>query len=205
MVRIDSTIGERTPDLAECLVPGREAAEVLFSSHVCHPSLCNDNLSGISLAVTLARLLATTQRRYSYRFVFAPGTVGAITWLARNEEAAARIEHGLILACIGDRGSHMTYKRSRRGTADIDRAVQHVLAVSGQPHEILEFSPYGYDERQYCSPGFNLAVGVLSRTPHGRYPDSHVGGQLVRHASGQPESLSKVSPSWEFSKGPVDM
>jgi aminopeptidase-like protein len=171
-VRIESSIEDGSLTYGECFLPGRESAEVLLSCHVCHPSLCNDNLSGISVAVSLARLLARAPRRYSYRFLFAPGTVGAIAWLALNESRAALIRHGLVLACIGDRGS-MTYKRSRRGSADIDRAVVHVLAHSGKPHQINDFSPYGYDERQYCSPGFDLPVGVLSRTPHGRFPEYH--------------------------------
>jgi aminopeptidase-like protein len=80
--------------------------------------------------------------------------------------------HGLVLACVGDRGKP-TYKRSRRGTAVIDRAMMHVLQRSGADFEIKDFSPYGYDERQYCSPGFDLPVGVLSRTPHGCFPEYH--------------------------------
>jgi aminopeptidase-like protein len=186
-VRIESSIEDGSLTYGECFLPGRESAEVLFSSHVCHPSLCNDNLSGISVAVSLARVLATVPRRYSYRFLFAPGTVGAIAWLALNETRASLIRHGLVLACIGDRGS-MTYKRSRRGTADIDRAVGHVLAHSGEPHEISDFSPYGYDERQYCSPGFNLPVGVLSRTPHGRFPEYHTSADNLDLVS--PEALA---------------
>jgi aminopeptidase-like protein len=101
-----------------------------------------------------------------------PGTIGAITWLAQHEAQAARIQHGLVVACVGDPGQ-MTYKRSRQGGAVIDRAVAHVLAHKGQPHAMIDFSPYGYDERQYCSPGFNLAVGSLTRTPYGRFPQYH--------------------------------
>ncbi len=171
-VCIDASLEPGHLTLAECLLPGREPHEVLVSSHICHPSLCNDNLSGVSLAVTLARLLAGTAHRYTYRFLFNPGTIGAITWLALNEPAAARVRHGLVLACAGDRGS-LTYKRSRREDAEIDRAVAHVLERSGAPFEIRRFTPYGYDERQYCSPGFDLAVGVLSRTPHGCFPEYH--------------------------------
>jgi aminopeptidase-like protein len=171
-VCIDSSLEDGHLTLGHCLLPGREAAEVLISCHACHPSLCNDNLSGISVATTLARLLAQVPRRYTYRFLFNPGAIGAIAWLALHEEAARRVKHGLVLACIGDRG-HLTYKRSRRGDADIDRAVRHVLERAGAAFEIREFTPYGYDERQYCSPGFNLPVGVLSRTPHGCFPEYH--------------------------------
>ena len=164
------------------VIPGASAEEVLVSAHCCHPSLANDNLSGMVLAAVLARALQDRSLRYTYRFVFVPGTIGAIAWLARNEAGTGRIAHGLVLACLGDAG-RLTYKRSRRGGADIDRAVAHVLAHSGADHEIREFTPYGYDERQYCSPGFDLPVGSLMRTPHGEYPEYHTSGDhpgLVR-------------------------
>jgi aminopeptidase-like protein len=164
------------------VLPGATDAEVLISAHCCHPALANDNLSGMVLAATLARLLQGSALRYTYRFLFVPGTIGSITWLALNEDRARRIAHGLVAACVGDAG-RLTYKRSRRGDAEIDRAVAHVLAHSGEDHEIRDFSPYGYDERQYCSPGFDLAVGSLTRTPHGEYPEYHTSGdtpELVR-------------------------
>ena len=171
-VVVDSSLEPGHLTYGECLVPGALADEVLISCHVCHPSICNDNLSGIALCTFLAKHLQGRRLRYSYRFVFVPGTIGAITWLARNEAAAGRVRHGLVVANVGDPGK-MHYKKSRRGDAEIDRAVSHVLAASGQPHEIVDFSPYGYDERQYCSPGFDLAVGSLTRTPWGRYPEYH--------------------------------
>jgi len=156
----------------ECFLPGESRDEVLISTHACHPSLCNDNLSGIALSVALAQTIASMPHRYSYRFLFIPGTIGAITWLARNEDKLGFIKHGLVLTGIGDSGN-LHYKKSRRGTAEIDRAFAHVLQHSGKQHRILEFSPYGYDERQYCSPGINLPVGRLSRTPHGTFPEYH--------------------------------
>jgi aminopeptidase-like protein len=171
-VCIDSSLVDGHLTFGECVLAGAEEQEVLISCHVCHPSLCNDNLSGVSTAVTLARLMATVPRRYTYRFLFIPTTIGAITWLALHEQIAARVQHGLVLACVGDRGN-ITYKRSRQSDAAIDRAVIHVLEHSGDRFEIKEFSPYGYDERQYCSPGFNLPVGSLSRTPHGCFPEYH--------------------------------
>jgi aminopeptidase-like protein len=117
-------------------------------------------------------LAARPRRRYSYRFLFIPGTIGSITWLARNEERASRIAHGLVAANLGDPGA-FHYKRSRRGDAEIDRVLTAVLAASGEPFGIEEFVPFGYDERQYCSPGFDLPVGSLTRTPWGRYPEYH--------------------------------
>lgn len=171
-VCIDSSLDEGHLTMGQCVLPGSGKDEVLISCHVCHPSLCNDNLSGVSTAATLARLLSTVAHRHTYRFLFVPATIGAIAWLSRHEAETPRITHGLVLACVGDRG-RPTYKRSRQGTAVVDRAVTHVLRHSGADFEIREFSPYGYDERQYCSPGFNLPVGLLSRTPHGCFPEYH--------------------------------
>jgi aminopeptidase-like protein len=171
-VCVDTTLADGHLTYGEHLVEGQTDDEVLVSCHVCHPSLANDNLSGIAVATGLARLLAEGRPRYSYRFLFAPGTIGSITWLARNQDRVDRVRHGLVLACVGDPGG-FTYKRSRRGDAEIDRAVAHVLGRSGRPHRVVDFTPYGYDERQYCSPGFDLPVGCLSRTPYAAYPEYH--------------------------------
>jgi aminopeptidase-like protein len=124
------------------------------------------------VATFLSQLLSGEELNHSYRFVFIPGTIGAITWLARNRENARRIRHGLVLTGIGDRGG-FHYKKSRRGDAEIDRAMAHVLRHCGESSEILDFSPYGYDERQYCSPGFNLPVGCLMRSVWGTFPEYH--------------------------------
>ncbi|MFC0438620.1 DUF4910 domain-containing protein [Kutzneria buriramensis] len=174
-VFIDSTVEDGHLSYGEHVIPGELTDEVIFSCHVCHPSLANDNMASVAVAVELAKRLAVQKTRYTYRFIFAPGTVGAITWLARNFERVDRIVGGATLACAGDRGS-LTYKRSRRGDAPIDRAVEHVLRESGRPHKVIDFSPYGYDERQYCSPGFNLGVGSLTRTPYAGYPEYHTSG-----------------------------
>jgi len=175
-VCIDATLADGHLTYGEHVVPGETDDEVLISCHVCHPSLANDNLAAIAVAAHLARRLGAGPRpRYTYRFLFAPGTIGAITWLARNRDRVDRVRHGLVLACAGDRGP-LTYKRSRRGDAPIDRAAAHVLRASGRPHTVVDFSPYGYDERQYCSPGFNLGVGSLTRTPYGAYPEYHTSG-----------------------------
>lgn len=181
-VRIDTTLAPGSLTYGELLLPGQMEDEVLFSTHICHPALANDNLSGMLLTAFLARELAHRPRRYSYRFLFIPGTIGSITWLAQHEAQVERIKHGLVVACVGDAGP-MHYKRSRRGDAEIDHIVACALDESGEPYTLLDFSPYGYDERQYCSPGFNLPVGSLTRTPHGRYPQYHTSAdnlELVR-------------------------
>jgi aminopeptidase-like protein len=171
-VVIDATLAEGHLTYGECVIAGREPDEVLFSCHACHPSLANDNLSGLAVATMLARRLSAQRPRLTYRFLFIPGTIGSIAWLARNETAVRRIRHGLVLSCLGD-GGGVTYKQSRRGDAAIDRIVAHVLRHDGGAHRIRRFIPYGYDERQYCSPGFDLPVGCLMRTPNGEYPEYH--------------------------------
>jgi aminopeptidase-like protein len=185
-VCIDSTLEPGSLTWGELFLPGRETGEVLFSCHVCHPSLANDKLSGIVVAAALAAELAARPRRFSYRFLFVPGTIGAITWLYLNRRAAANIRHGLVLTCLGDSGS-FHYKRSRRG-GDIDRAVELALKHSGEPYAVMPFSPYGYDERQYCSPGFNLPVGCLMRSVHGTFPEYHTSADNLDFI--RPENLA---------------
>ena len=173
-VCIDSTLEDGSLTYGEAFVKGETPDEVLISTHACHPSLCNDNLSGLVVATFLAKSLLQppARLRYSYRFLFIPGTIGSITWLSRHAHHVARIKHGLVASCLGDPGG-FTYKKTRRGDAEIDRVVINVLRHAGHAHEVVDFSPYGYDERQYCSPGFNLPVGCLSRTPHGGFPEYH--------------------------------
>ncbi len=188
-VVIDSSLEPGSLTYGEYFVQGETDDEVLISCHVCHPSLCNDNLSGNAVAIWLARALQQQQNlRYSYRFLFIPGTIGSITWLSRNEAAASRIRHGLVVVCVGD-GGRFSYKTSRRGDALIDRAVKHVLKSEQGEYNLIDFYPYGYDERQYCSPGFNLAVGSLSRSTHGTFPEYHTSADNLSFIS--PRNLSE--------------
>ncbi len=191
-VCIDSSLEPGHLTYGELLLKGEETEEILISCHICHPSLANDNLSGIAVAVALAKHLGQSTRRYSYRFLFIPGTIGSITWLARNEKVLPRIRHGLVLTCVGDAAS-LTYKRSRRGNAEIDRAVARVLKESGEAHEIIDFFPYGYDERQYGSPGFNLPVGCLMRSRHGEFSEYHTSGDNLEFVKAEAlaDSLGK--------------
>jgi aminopeptidase-like protein len=186
-VCIDSTLEEGHLTYGECYFAGRSSDEVLISCHACHPSLANDNLSGLAVTTFLARHLSGRDLRYSYRFLFIPGTIGAITWLAQNRKSVGNIRHGLVLSGIGDVGG-FHYKKSRRGNAEIDRAVACVLRDCGESSEILDFSPYGYDERQYCSPGFNLPVGCLMRSVWGTFPEYHTSADNLDFI--QPASLA---------------
>lgn len=186
-VCIDSSLQDGHLTYGEYYLRGERADEILISCHICHPSLCNDNLSGVALVTFIAKHLSRLSLRYSYRFLFIPGTIGSITWLARNEANVSRIKHGLVVAGVGDPG-RITYKRSRRGDAEIDRAVNHVLKHAGGEHEIQDFVPYGYDERQFGSPGFNLPMGCFMRTPHGQYPEYHTSADNLTFV--QPRSLA---------------
>jgi aminopeptidase-like protein len=169
-VVVDSTLAPGHLSYGECVVPGEASDEALIYTHVCHPSLANDNLTGIAVAAALARALRAEQPRLTWRFVFAPGTIGSLTWLARNEALLPHLRSGLVIGLLGDSGA-LTYKRSRRGDALIDRAAD--LLVPGAGGRQIDFDPYGYDERQFCSPGFDLPVGRLTRTPNDRYDEYH--------------------------------
>jgi aminopeptidase-like protein len=171
-VVIDSTLEPGSLSYAELTVEGSGEDEVLLSTYVCHPSLANDNLSGIAVATMLAKQLSERDLRHTYRFLFAPGTIGPLVWLHENRDRLDRIRHGLTFSCIGD-GGDLTYKCSRRGDAEIDQAVEIVLRDSGADHRVLPWEPWGGDERQFCSPGFDLPLGTLTRTPHGEFEGYH--------------------------------
>ena len=169
---IDSTLAPGALSYGELRIEGESEEEILISAHVCHPTLCNDNLSGIAVAVELARDRLRERPRLSYRFIFAPGTIGAITWLARNPDTVRQIAHGLTLVCLGDERP-LQYKQTFAGDAPIDRAMALVLAQDPGAKAQLPFHPYGYDERQYNSPGYRLAVGSFMRGQHGEFPQYH--------------------------------
>jgi aminopeptidase-like protein len=171
-VFVDAELREGSLSYGEALLEGERADEILLSTHVCHPSLCNDNLSGIVLLATAGRLLSAVSLRHSLRLLFIPGTIGSLTWLARNEHRVGAVRHGMVLTGLGDDGA-FTYKRSRRGDATVDRAAAHALAHLDAASRVIDFHPYGYDERQFCSPGFDLPVGRLGRSSHGEYPEYH--------------------------------
>jgi aminopeptidase-like protein len=186
-VFIDSELENGNLTYGELYLRGKSRDEVLISTYICHPSLANDNLSGIILTAFLAARLSRQARTYySYRFLFIPETIGAIAWLSLNEEKSKNIKHGLTVTCVGDSGQP-TYKKSRQGDAPIDKAVEKVLAESGQPYKIISFSPAdGSDERQFSSPGFNFAVGSLMRTPYSRYAEYHTSA----------DNLSFIGPAY---------
>jgi aminopeptidase-like protein len=171
-VCIDSSITDGYLTYGEYFLKGQVEDEVLISCYLCHPSLCNDNLSGVVLTTFLAKYLGEAPLRYSYRFLFIPETIGAIAWLSVNEENVSKIKYGLVATCVGDSGIS-TYKKSRQGNAEIDKIAIHVLKHSGTNYNVVDFFPTGSDERQFCSPAFNLAVGSLVRTLYDCFPEYH--------------------------------
>ena len=171
-VVIDSSFHDGSLTYGELFLPGRSDREMLIYTHTCHPSLANDNLSGIVVATFLAKQLISQTSELSLRFVFAPATIGAITWLAQNVDALDRIDHGLVLSLLGN-DAPFTYKQSRRGNASIDRAAEHLFVNDRFDGSSREFTPFGYDERQFCSPGINLPLGCLMRTPNAEFPEYH--------------------------------
>ena len=187
-VVIDSTLAPGHLSYGELCVPGSTTDEVLISCHACHPSLCNDNLSAVVVASAVAQHICSRPMRFTYRFLFIPGTIGAITWLARNEAITTHIRHGLVLSGVGDR-SPLSYKKSRRGNTEMDRAAVCVLRDLGRVYHVTDFVPHGSDERQFCSPGFNLPVGRLSRAPYGQFPEYHTSADNLDFVT--PESLAE--------------
>lgn len=171
-VCVDTSFTSGSLTLAEVVVPGRSELEVVLYTHTCHPSLANDNLTGIAIASLLAREMLRSEWHFTYRIVFGPGTIGSLAWLAANESNLSRFYQGLVIGLLGDAGC-LTYKGSRRGNADIDRVARYVLPQVSERARFMQFEPYGYDERQFCSPGFNLPVGRLTRSPNGTYPEYH--------------------------------
>lgn len=170
-VVVDADLAPGHLSYGECVIDGESDDEALVYTHVCHPSLANDNLTGIAVAAALARALRAGPRpRLTWRFVFAPGTIGSLTWLSRNEHRLPRVQAGLVIGLLGDGGA-LTFKQSRRGDTLVDRAAALVMAQCNG--RITPFEPYGYDERQFCSPGFDLPVGRLTRTPNGLFPEYH--------------------------------
>lgn len=193
-VVVDTTLSPGSLSLAETAVEGTTGGEAIVYTHTCHPSLANDNLTGIAVSVALARAMAAERPRLTWRFVFGPGTIGSLTWLALNEARLADLRAGLTIGLLGDPGP-LRYKRSRRGDTVTDRAAAQVL--EGPPFGALlsDFEPYGYDERQFCSPGFDLPVGRITRSPNGTYPEYHTSADdlsLIR-ADSLAESIRAVA------------
>lgn len=191
-IKIDADLKKGFLTYGEFLIKGKVKEEILISVHICHPSLANDNLSGIGVAAYLAYYLNSIETHYSFRFLFIPGTIGSITWLSLNENILSRIKYGLVLTLLGDEGD-FNYKKTRTGDKEIDAILSYCLKEANMKHRLIDYYPYGYDERQYCSPGFDLPVGRLSRSNHGEFPEYHTSADNLEFV--KPEKLRE---SYEF-------
>ena len=206
-VVIDADLAPGHLSYAESVIPGQSTDEVLVYTHTCHPALANDNLTGIAVAVELARALHRTTPRLTWRFIFGPGTIGSLAWLSRNEERLGRVRAGLVLGLLGDPGV-LHYKHSRRGDTLTDRAAAHVLR--GTDAKLLEFEPYGYDERQFCSPGFDLPMGRLTRSPNSTYAEYHTSADdlsLIRPAqlAKALQTLARLASVLDANRTPLNL
>ena len=207
-VVVDTALTDGALTYGEVFLPGETEREVLLTAHICHPSLANDNCSGLAMLALVARALSARRTRYSYRFLFAPGTIGALCWLAANEARLPRIDHGLVVSCVGDGGGPI-YKRSRRGNATIDRVMEAVRCAERKV-TLVDFSPYGYDERQFCSPGFDLPVGLLQRSAFGTFQEYHTSADdldLVRpeHLSSSFRMIMDIVDTLENDRRPLNL
>ena len=188
-VCIDAEHRDGELNWGELVIPGESSAEILVSTHICHPSLANDNLSGIVLAAQLASARRLQRNPHTWRFVFVPGTIGAISWLDRHRQAMPDIRAGLVITGLGD-ASDFTWKETRDGDAWIDRIVRHVLhELAPAQHQVIPHGPYGYDERQYSSLGFRLPTGRLTRAVHGTFPEYHTSNDNLEFV--RPERLAE--------------
>ncbi|MFZ1289603.1 MAG: DUF4910 domain-containing protein [Melioribacteraceae bacterium] len=197
-VFVDSELSIGSLTYGEYYIKGELEDEVLISTHICHPSMCNDNLSAISIATYLAEYIQNIKNKFSYRIIFIPATIGAITWLALNEKNLYKIKYGLVLALLGDEGK-FNYKRSRLGNSSIDKLIQFVLSTKNFDHAIQNFTPYGYDERQFCSPGINLPMGTIMRTPNKKFPEYHTSADNLNFVKS-----SKLAESLELLTNIID-
>ncbi len=176
-VYIDSSLdynGSMT--VGEAILKGRSEKEILLSTYICHPSLASNELSGPLISAYIYEKLKDKNLKYTYRFLFVPETIGSIYSLTQyGEHWKQNLLAGFVLTCLGDDGTY-TYKRSRKGNSLADQAAELILKHTDQQVVIHDFFPGGSDERQYCSPGFDLPVGSLMRTMYGVYSEYHTSG-----------------------------
>jgi aminopeptidase-like protein len=193
-VKIDSTLKDGALTYGEFFKKGKCSDEILISTYVCHPSLCNDNLSGIVISAKIAEILSKNDTFFSYRFLFIPETIGAITWLSKNESRLSKIRNCLVITCAGDNGK-FTYKKTKSGNNTMDKIFLDVFKRSRKKTKIKEFFPYGSDERQFSSPGINIPTGVFMRTPYYEFPQYHTADDNLEFVESFAlnESLSMLS------------
>ena len=178
-VFIDSILNDKgSMTIADAIISGKSNKEILFTTYICHPSMANNELSGPLVSSFICQALKKREGalKYTYRFVFVPETIGSIYYLSKyGDYLKENLIAGFVVTTVGDSGK-FTYKRSRTGNSLTNRAVETILSNSNKDYQVEDFFPMGSDERQYCSPGFNLPVGSLMRTRDGKYKEYHTSG-----------------------------
>ena len=194
-VRIDASLDTGSLTYGECFVPGASNSEILLSTHTCHPSLGNDNVSGLVVATAVGAAIASRpDRRVGVRILFAPGTIGSITWMAHNQDRMDDIVAGMTLNCLGDRAP-IQYKKTVFGDRLTDKVAELIVGTRGG--DLIDFYPFGYDERQYNAPGFRLPMGSLMRSQHGAYAEYHTSADDLSYIDGD-QLAASVETVLEF-------
>lgn len=207
---IDSEFVNGAVEFGQCVLPGETEAEIVLSSYLCHPSLANNELSGpLALLAVYGRLSRWPRRRFTYRFILNPETIGSLCYLSRyGAHLRQTMAGGLVLTCLGGPAEKLSYQLTRRGNTLLDRTMENIVSEGDIPLEIRAFDPTdGSDERQYCSPGFNLPMGQMARTVYGRYPEYHTSldnkefmniATVARSAACIESILKRAEISWTY-------
>lgn len=188
-VVVDTDLKPGSLTLAHAVLAGTSGKEFLFSTYCCHPSMANDNVSGMVGAVLLYRALRDRRRRHGYRFVIAPETIGAITYLAHHGAELANVAGGFVLSCMAG-PDPLGYKETFHGDHLIDRSTRLAFRDAGLDFIPYPFIPNGSDERQYSSPGYRIPMGTITKSKYYEYPFYHTSGDDLDFVS--PDNLEKT-------------
>ncbi|MGI9390297.1 MAG: DUF4910 domain-containing protein [Boseongicola sp.] len=171
---IDATLEPGHLEYADLLIPGETDQEIVFSTYLCHPSMANNELSGVVVASALARIVtAMPQRKFTYRFVFVPETIGTLVYLSKRLKHLRRhVAAGFVLTCVGDECGR-SYLASRWEDTLADRVALAAITETGQTYDRYSFLDRGSDERQYCAPGIDLPFCSVMRSKYGTFPEYH--------------------------------